>query len=252
VKSFDLAERFQTPVFMLTDLDIGMNDWVVPRLKWDDAYRPDRGRVLTQKEIEALPVYYRYSPEDELGVAARTLPGVHEKGAFFTRGSGHNKLGKYTEIPDEYADVMDRLARKHRSARNFVPPPLIERRHGATFGVVTIGGCDLAAREAMEDLAAQGHVGDFMRVRGFPFSEEVEGFLATHEKVFIVEQNRDAQLRSLLVLETRAPKEKLISILAYGGFPLQAAQVVRGVRENMMLGHAPPSVPTILAEERDE
>ena len=109
-KAFDLAERFQTPVFMLTDLDIGMNDWVVPRLEWDDGYRPDRGRVLTREELEAMPKFHRYSPEDELGVAARTLPGVHAKGAFFTRGSGHNKLGGYTEIPDEYQEVMDRLA----------------------------------------------------------------------------------------------------------------------------------------------
>ena len=235
-KSFDLAERFQTPVFMLTDLDIGMNDWVVPRFKWDDAYRPDRGRVLTKEEIDQMQAYYRYSPEDELGVAARTVPGVHPKGAFFTRGSGHNKLGKYTEIPDEYAEVMDRLARKHRSSRNFVPPPIIERRPGATFGVVTIGGCDLAAREAMDLLAAEGYVGDFMRVRGFPFSEEVEDFLAGHDKIFVVEQNRDAQLRALFVLETRVSKEKLQSILPYAGFPLQAAQVVKGVRSRIALG----------------
>jgi len=248
VKSFDLAERFQTPVFMLTDLDIGMNDWVVPRFKWDDSYRPDRGRVLTKDEIEKMPVYYRYSPEDELGVAARTLPGTHPKGAFFTRGSGHNKQGKYTEIPDEYADVMDRLSRKHRAARNFVPTPLIERRAGAKFGVLTVGGCDLAVREAMDLLAAEGYVGDFMRVRGFPFNEEVEDFLAHHDKVFVVEQNRDAQLRSLLVLETRSPKEKLVSILAYSGFPLQAAQVVHGVRSRLAIGPAAQNV----QEERGE
>ena len=249
VKSFDLAERFQTPVFMLTDLDIGMNDWVVPRFKWDDSYRPDRGRVLTRDEIEKMQVYYRYSPEDELGVAARTLPGTHPKGAFFTRGSGHNKLGKYTEIPDEYAEVMDRLSRKHRASRNFVPAPIIERRAGAKFGLVTVGGCDLAAREAMDLLAAEGYVGDFMRVRGFPFSEEVEEFLAHHDKIFVVEQNRDAQLRSLLVLETRSPKEKLESILAYSGFPLQASQVVKGVRAKLALGAGAHNV---TEEERGE
>jgi 2-oxoglutarate ferredoxin oxidoreductase subunit alpha len=243
IKSFDLAERFQTPVFMLTDLDIGMNDWVVPRFKWDESYKPDRGRVLTKEQLEAMPVYYRYHPADELGVAARTLPGVHEKGAFFTRGSGHNRFGKYTEIPDEYADVMDRLLRKHRSARDFVPAPVIERRQGATFGVLTVGGCDLAAREAMELLAAEGYIGDYMRVRGFPFNDQVEAFLATHETVFVVEQNRDAQLRALLVLETAAPKEKLKSILAYGGFPLQAAQVVKGVRSRVPLSAPRPSEP---------
>jgi 2-oxoglutarate ferredoxin oxidoreductase subunit alpha len=230
VQSFDLAERFQTPVFMLTDLDIGMNDWVVPKLRWDDSYKPDRGRVLSREEIEKMSVYYRYSPEDELGVAARTVPGTHEKGAFFTRGSGHDKLGKYTETPDLYAEVMDRLSRKHRASRAFVPPALIEKRDGATFGLLTVGGCDLAAREAMIELAAEGLVGDFMRVRGFPFGDEVEAFLAEHDTVFVVEQNRDAQLRALLVLETEAPKHKLRSILAYGGFPLQAAQVTSGVR----------------------
>jgi 2-oxoglutarate ferredoxin oxidoreductase subunit alpha len=231
VKAFDLAERFQTPVFMLTDLDIGMNDWVVPRLRWDDGYRPDRGRVLTREELEKLPKFTRYSPEDDLAVAARTLPGVHEKGAFFTRGSGHNKLGGYTEIPDEYQDVMDRLLRKHAAARAHVPPPIIERRQGARFGVVTVGGCDLAVREALDVLAARGTPANFMRVRGFPFGDDVEAFLREHDRVFVVEQNRDAQLRSLLILETGTPKEKLLSVLAYGGFPLQAAQVVRGIEE---------------------
>jgi 2-oxoglutarate ferredoxin oxidoreductase subunit alpha len=232
VKAFDLAERFQTPVFLLTDLDIGMNDWVVPRFEWDDAYRPDRGRVLSREDVEKLQKYHRYSPEDELGVAARTLPGVSEKGAFFTRGSGHNKLGGYTEIPDEYQEVMDRLARKHAAARAHVPPALVETRGGATFGVVTVGGCDLAVREAMELLDARGLRGDFLRVRGFPFGDDVEQFMREHEVVYVVEQNRDAQLRSLLVLETGVPKDRLRSIRAYGGFPLQAAQVVRGVEED--------------------
>lgn len=225
-KAFDVADRLQTPVFILTDLDIGMNDWVVPRLKWDDAWKPNRGRVLTARELEAIPKYYRYSPEDELGVAARSLPGVHSKGAFFTRGSGHNKLGGYTEIPDEYQEVMDRLARKHAAAKSIVPQAIIVNRKSSTFGVVTIGGCDLAVREAMEQLRDAGLVGDFMRVRAFPFGEEVEAFLESHDIVFVVEQNRDSQLKSLLTLETRVPKEKLRSVTAYGGFPLQAKQVV--------------------------
>src|SRR5580692_4256021 len=147
IKSFDLAERFQTPVFMLTDLDIGMNDWVVPRFEWDDSYRPDRGKVLDKEQLDKLQKFYRYSPEDELGVAARTLPGVSEKGAFFTRGSGHNKLGGYTEIPDEYQEVMDRLLRKHKAAREHVPEPVIVKAPGktaASVGVVTVGGCDRA------------------------------------------------------------------------------------------------------------
>ena len=237
IKAFDLAERFQAPVFVLTDLDIGMNDWVVPRLKWDDGYRPDRGRVLSREELDELPKYYRYSPEDELGVPARTLPGVHEKGAFFTRGSGHNKLGGYTEIPDEYQEVMDRLTRKHRAARNLVPEAAIERRKDARFGVVSIGGCDLAVREALGVLEARGLPGDYLRVRGFPFGDEVEAFLHEHPVVFVVEQNRDAQLKALLVLETAVHKEKLRSVRAYGGFPLQASQVIEGITAQIPNGH---------------
>lgn len=246
VKSFDLAERFQTPVFVLTDLDIGMNDWVVPRLEWDDGYQPDRGRVLTEQEIASLPKYYRYSPADELGVAARTFPGVHPKGAFFTRGSGHNKLGGYTEIPDEYQEVMDRLLRKHAAAKAHVPAPIIERRKGSSVGVITLGGCDLAVREALVTLEKQGILADFLRVRAFPFSEEVEAFLEEHDRVFVVEQNRDAQLKSLLTLETRVQKEKLVSVIAYGGFPLQAAQVVAGVASHL----PPPKRPPVEAPAR--
>jgi 2-oxoglutarate/2-oxoacid ferredoxin oxidoreductase subunit alpha len=226
VKSFDLAERFQTPVIMLSDLDIGMNDWVTPRLKWDDSFRPDRGRVLTAEDLEKTAKYFRYSPWDENFVAARTLPGVDSKGSYFIRGSGHNKLGGYTEIPDEYRDVMDRLAQKHKAAAKFVPPAEILRREGARFGVVGMGGCDPALREAMDVLASRGVPADYMRVRAFPFDESVDAFLAEHEFCFVVEQNRDAQLKSLLTLETNVAKEKLRSVLVYGGFPLSARHVV--------------------------
>jgi 2-oxoglutarate ferredoxin oxidoreductase subunit alpha len=244
VEAFDLAERFQTPVFMLSDLDIGMNDWVVPRLDWDDAYKPDRGRVLTAAELEAIPKFHRYSPADELEVAARTLPGVHAKGSFFTRGSGHNKLGGYTEIPDEYQDVMERLLRKHTRARHEVPEAIIETRPKATFGVVTVGGCDLAVREALEKLATGGIVGDYMRIRAFPFGDEVSEFLATHERIFVVEQNRDAQLKTLLTIETDVPKEKLSSVLAWGGFPLQATQVIDGITAQLGRSARPPAPST--------
>jgi 2-oxoglutarate/2-oxoacid ferredoxin oxidoreductase subunit alpha len=228
-KAFDLAERFQTPVIMLSDLDIGMNDWVAPRLAWDDAYTPDRGRVLTEEEIAALPKFERFNPEDENHVAARTLPGVHPNGSYFTRGSGHNKFGRYTEIPAEYQEVVDRLARKHKAAAGFVPPPDIVRHAGASFGIVTLGGCEPAVQEAVELLAAQGMVVDYMRIRGFPFSEEVFEFLSEHETSFVVEQNRDAQLRSLLTLETPIEKEKLQSVLVYGGFPLSAKHVIEAI-----------------------
>ena len=140
VKSFDLAERFQTPVFMLSDLDIGMNDWVVPRLTWDDSYRPDRGRVLNEEDLRKLATtYYRYADEDENFVTPRTLPGVAAKGAYVTRGSGHNKFGAYTETPNEYQEVMDRLAKKHAAAADFVPEPKIQTVAAARFGISDSG-----------------------------------------------------------------------------------------------------------------
>ncbi len=233
VKAFDLAERFQTPVMMLTDLDIGMNDWVVPKLKWDDNFRPDRGRVLTREEIDKLPKFQRYTNEDAYHVAARTLPGVHPKGSYFVRGSGHNRYGGYTEMPDEYQDVLDRLTRKHAASAAFVPAPMIERRADAKIGLVTLGGCDAAVREAADRLDRQGTPLDVMRLRGFPFDKAVEEFLQSHDYSFIIEQNRDAQLRSLLTLETGIAKEKLRSILVYGGFPLSAHHVIEEVITQM-------------------
>jgi len=242
LKSFDLAERFQTPVIMLSDLDIGMNDWVVPRLAWDDAFKPDRGRVLSVEELEKLPAFHRYSDEDENFVTSRTLPGFHPKGAYLTRGSGHTRLGAYTEMPEEYQEVLDRLAKKHKAAAKFIPAPVIdlsrslpalsvaegsrEQQKGAQFSLVTLGGCDPAVREALDILSQQGISAGYMRIRGFPFDAPVEKFLKEHEVNFIVEQNRDAQLKSLLALETGVPKEKLKSLLFYGGFPLSARQVV--------------------------
>jgi 2-oxoglutarate ferredoxin oxidoreductase subunit alpha len=240
--AFDLAERFQTPVFLMSDLDIGMNDWVVPRLKWDDSYKPDRGRVLSAEELEKIAKFQRYTNEDENQVAARTLPGVHPKGSFFTRGSGHNKFGGYTETPDEYREVMDRLLLKHKAAAKHVPPPIIERRTDAQFGVVTLGGCDLAVREALDLLAERGVVADFMRLRGFPFDETVQAFLDEHDFCYVIEQNRDAQLRSLLTLETAVAKDKLRSVLVYGGFPLSAKHVIDGIMSQ--LGIPEPQEPS--------
>lgn len=233
VKAFDLAEGFQTPVIMLSDLDIGMNDWVVPRLVWDDSYRPDRGRVLSKGDLEKLPPFFRYSDEDENHVTPRTLPGVSVKGAYVTRGSGHNRLGGYTEAPEEYQQVVDRLARKHRAAASAVPLPEISNGRESGVGVITIGGCDPAVREALDLLAERGIEADYLRIRGFPFHKSVEEFLYAHDICFIVEQNRDAQLRSLLVLETCVPKDRLRSVLVYGGFPLSAAHVVESVTRQL-------------------
>jgi 2-oxoglutarate ferredoxin oxidoreductase subunit alpha len=232
-KAFDLAERFQTPVFLMTDLDIGMNDWVVPRLEWNGSYQPDRGRVLNAEQVSQLAKFQRYFNEDENFVAARTLPGVHSKGAFFTRGSGHNKYGGYTETPAEYQEVVDRLLLKHKAAARFVPAPIVQKHPGAHMGIITLGGCDAAVREAIDLLAVRGIYADYMRIRGFPFDDAVEEFLSRHQPCFVVEQNRDAQLRSLLLLETSVPKDRLRSVLAYGGFPLSAQNVVEPIARQM-------------------
>jgi 2-oxoglutarate/2-oxoacid ferredoxin oxidoreductase subunit alpha len=229
VKAFDLAEHFQTPVIMLSDLDIGMNDWVTPTLTWDDAYVPDRGRVLDAEDLAKIASFHRYDDEDADFVTPRTLPGVSSKGAYFTRGSGHTREGAYTETPDEYQAVVDRLARKHRMAAERVPEPVVEYGDDARIGVVTVGGCDLAVREALLELSARGIVTDYMRVRGFPFGATVQQFLEDHELLFVVEQNRDAQLRSLLVLETTVAKDKLRSVLVYGGYPLSADDVIDSI-----------------------
>jgi 2-oxoglutarate/2-oxoacid ferredoxin oxidoreductase subunit alpha len=232
-QSFDLAERFQTPVFLLSDLDIGMNDWVVPRLTWDDNYVPDRGRVLNDDDLAEIAEFFRYTNEDDEFVTPRTLPGSASKGAYFIRGSGHDKYGRYTEVPDQYQEVIDRLKLKHASAAPHVPSPLIERREGARVGIITVGSCDLAVREAIGDLAGHGLEADFLRVRGFPFVPEVREFVESHVRCFVVEQNRDGQLRSLIALETGAPPERMTSVLAYGGFPLSASQVVNSVLTQM-------------------
>jgi 2-oxoglutarate/2-oxoacid ferredoxin oxidoreductase subunit alpha len=228
--SFDLAEQFQTPVFMLSDLDIGMNDWVTDKLTWDDNYVPNRGKVLTSNELDEIKQFYRYSPEDENYVAARTLPGINAKGSYFTRGSGHNRLGGYTEVPAEYQEVMERLLLKHNAAKKFVPAPITKLQKGASIGIISIGGCNPACLEAMDILRDEHKtMVDYMRIRAFPFADEVEQFINAHDVTYIVEQNRDAQLKSLITLETGVAKDKVRSVLAYGGFPLSAKTVVDGV-----------------------
>ena len=229
VQAFDLAERLQTPVLVLLDLDIGMNDWMCRDLKWDDSYVPDRGKVLDREALEKIDKFYRYLDKDEDGIPYRTFPGVHPKGAYFTRGSGHTQLGTYTEDAVEYQRVLDRLLRKFATAKRLVPKPVIERDTRNDAAIVSIGSCDGAVREALDMLAARGVRLDYLRVRGFPFGEEVEKFLEEHAVVYVVEQNRDAQLRSLLTLETRVEKSKLRSLLHYSGLPVSSAFIVDGV-----------------------
>ena len=229
VEAFDLAERFQTPVFVASDLDIGMNDWMVPRLQWDENYVADRGKVLNNEQLAALPKFSRYLDVDGDGVAARTLPGSDPKGAYFVRGSGHDKNAAYTEDSDAYKEVVDRIRRKIDGAATSVPAPVIIRNPGAEIGLITIGGCDAAVREAMDRLKEQGFHVDFMRIRGFPFDTPVRDFIAEHEVNFVIEQNRDGQLRSLLAIELGVPRDAMVAVLDYAGMPLTAKFVIDAV-----------------------
>ena len=229
VEAFDLAERLQTPILVLSDLDIGMNDWMCRELKWDDSRKLDRGKVLGLEELEKIEKFQRYVDQDGDGITYRTFPGVHPKGAYFTRGSGHTQFGTYTEDSTEYQLVLDRLSRKWETAKKLVPKPVIEIGAKTKLGIVSIGSCDGAVREALDLLKAQGVPCNYLRIRGFPFGEEVEKFLADHDSLFVVEQNRDAQLKSLLTLETAVAKSKLRSLLHYNGMPVSSDFIVQGV-----------------------
>ena len=228
-QAFDLTERLQTPVMVLSDIDIGMNDWMCRDLKWDDTYRPDRGKILSKNEVLKLEKFYRYMDKDGDGIGYRTLPGVHPKAAYFTRGSGHSQYGTYTEDSVEYQIVLDRLMKKWETAKKLVPRAIIDATAGSDIGIVSIGSCDGAIREAMDVLKAEGVAVDYMRVRSFPFSEDVERFLNAHRLLFVVEQNRDAQFKSLLTLETSVEKSKLRSLLHYSGLPISSTFIVEGV-----------------------
>ncbi|MCC6930485.1 MAG: 2-oxoacid:acceptor oxidoreductase subunit alpha [Gemmatimonadaceae bacterium] len=234
VQAFDLAERFQTPVFVASDLDIGMNDWMVKRFEWDDSYRPDRGKVLDAEALQKIERFSRYLDVDGDGIAARTLPGVGGKGAYFVRGSGHDKHAAYTEDSDAYLELVDRLKRKIDGAANAVPAPVVTRHAGADIGLITIGSCDAAVREAADILTAQGTPVNVMRIRGFPFSDDVREFITQHGRVFVIEQNRDAQLRALLAIELGFARDSMHSILDYGGMPLTPKVVVDAVASHLV------------------
>jgi 2-oxoglutarate ferredoxin oxidoreductase subunit alpha len=232
VQAFDLAERFQTPVFVVSDLDIGMNDWMCNKFSWDDAYRPDRGKVLGPAELDRVQKFSRYLDVDGDGIAARTLPGAHPRGGYFTRGSGHDKNAAYTEDAAEYLEVVDRLTRKLATAANAVPAPEMHNQSegvAAEIGIISVGGCHSAVLEAIDRLRAAGQSVDYMRIRAFPFPASVRSFIDAHERCYVVEQNRDAQLRTLLAIETGVARDRMTAILDYGGLPLTADRVVRGV-----------------------
>jgi 2-oxoglutarate ferredoxin oxidoreductase subunit alpha len=239
VSAFDLADRLQTPVIVLLDLDIGMNDWMCKEFTWDDAYRPDRGKVLDAAALEKIEKFHRYLDSDGDGITYRTLPGVHPKGAYFVRGSGHNKYGGYTEDSAEYQEVVDRLNKKWRTAAGIVPKPVIQRSKKPTdTAIISVGSCDYAVQEAIERLAAKGIYLNYMRVKAFPFSPEVIEFLEQHDRVFVAEQNRDAQLKSLLTLETDFPKARMESILHYSGLPMTSRCIIDAVEQAAAKGEA--------------
>ena len=238
VQAFDLAERLQTPVIVLSDLDIGMNDWMTAELEWDDSYQPDRGKVLDADQLEKMEFFHRYLDIDGDGVAHRTLPGTHPKGAYFTRGSGHNMFGKYTESASEYLQVVDRLRRKWETAKTYVPGPVVDYSEKNRIGILSVGSCDGTIQEARSSLAAKGESFNYLRIRAFPFNDDVQKFLNAHERIYVVEQNRDAQLKNLLLLEMDVESKKLLSILHYNGLPMVAENVVDGLHKDIAKGRA--------------
>ena len=189
--------------------------------------------MLSLEEVTKLEKFYRYLDKDGDGIAYRTLPGMHPKAAYFTRGSGHTQYGVYTEDSAEYRIVLDRLLKKWETAKKLMPRAIIDATAGGDIGLVSIGSCDGAIHEAMDLLKSQGVKVNYMRVRGFPFTEDVERFLAAHRLIFVIEQNRDAQFRSLLTLETQVEKSKLRSLLHYDGLPISSTFIVEGVLDEV-------------------
>jgi len=241
-QAFDLADRLQTPVFVMLDLDIGMQDWLTAPFKWDDARRLDRGKVMTAADLEAGHEFGRYLDVDGDGIPYRTYPGTHPKrGAFFTRGTSKDRHARYTEEGPAYVDNMQRLLRKFESAKSLVPAPVLEKAAQPTrAGVLWYGSTGAPMAEALAALAVRGIHLDRMRVRAFPFADSVADFVAAHEHVFVVEQNRDAQVRTLLMTECGIAPEKLVSILHYDGNPLTARYIEREIAEKAALFNVVP------------
>ncbi|HET7591531.1 MAG TPA: 2-oxoacid:acceptor oxidoreductase subunit alpha [Rhodanobacteraceae bacterium] len=234
-KALDLADRLQTPVFVLSDLDIGMNHRLCAPFEWDDARRYDRGKVLTAEELEACKPFGRYRDVDGDGIAYRTYPGTHPaRGSFFTRGTSKNADAKYSEKGEDYVENMQRLQRKLETAKALLPQPVSHRApHPAKHGAIHFGSTSSSMAEAIAKLDAKGMHIDALRVRGYPFADSVREFVDRHEQVFVVEQNRDGQLRSLLIEQFELDPARLVAVLHYDGTPITARFIARAIGERM-------------------
>ncbi len=233
--AFDLADRLQTPIFVMLDLEIGMNDRLTKPFQWDDSRRMDRGKVMTAEDLELGKLFGRYLDVDDDGITYRTLPGTHpSKGAFFTRGTSKNRMARYSEEGADYEENMERLLKKHRTARTMVPPAIERKAQAPTrFGAIYFGSTTPAMVEADMMLTEQGIHLDLLRVRGFPFGDEVAAFIEGHDRVFVVEQNRDGQLRSLLVNELEIDPKRLGKVVHYDGTPISARFISGAIVEHM-------------------
>jgi 2-oxoglutarate ferredoxin oxidoreductase subunit alpha len=229
MEAFDLAEHFQTPVFVMLDLDLGMNNWMSDGFTYPD--KPiNRGKLLTPEALKKLGTWGRYADIDGDGIPYRTIPGDGMP-VYFTRGSGHNAKGQYSERPDDYVENMDRLNRKFETARTHVPKPIVERVDGAQIGLIAFGTSHWAVTESRDQLRDETDVKtSYFRLRGYPFNEELAAFIDAHERIYIVEQNRDAQMLQLMKLDLTPERQtKLRSVLHYSGLPIDARSVTDDV-----------------------
>jgi 2-oxoglutarate ferredoxin oxidoreductase subunit alpha len=233
--AFDLADRLQTPIFVMLDLDIGMNHRLCRPLTWDDSRKYDRGKIMSAADLDAGAEFGRYLDVDGDGIPFRTYPGTHpSKGAFFTRGTSRDRYARYTEEGGPYADNMQRLLRKFETAKDLVPRPLRANAEKPTrYGVIYYGSTSPAMDEANDMLKARGYHLDILRVRAFPFHHTVDDFIADHDFVFVVEQNRDAQLRSLVVNECGIDPARLVPILHYDGTPITARFIANAIGDRL-------------------
>ncbi len=233
--ALDLADRLQTPIFVMTDLDIGMNQRLCKPFAWDDARQYDRGKVMTAEELEAGRDFGRYKDVDGDGIPWRTYPGTHpSKGSFFTRGTTRDPYARYSERGPDYIYNMERLLRKFRTAADLVPQPVLRpAAHPTPLGVIYFGSTSPAMQEALDVLTAAGTDIDAMRLRAFPFPEAVDRFIATHEQVFVVEQNRDAQMHAMLVNELGVDPARLVKVLHYDGTPITARFITQAIQNHL-------------------